>query len=86
MDNIMRLILTSRVYDIVKETPLTYAVNLSKQLKNKILLKREDLQSVFSFKIRGAYNKISQLSDNEKEKRRNMCICRQPCPGSSAFC
>ena len=68
MDNIVRLILTSRVYDIVKETPLTYATNLSKQLKNKILLKREDLQSVFSFKIRGAYNKISQLSDNEKRK------------------
>ncbi len=68
MDNITRLILTARVYDIVKETPLTHAVNLSKKLNNKILLKREDLQDVFSFKIRGAYNKISQLSQKEKEK------------------
>jgi len=68
MDNMVRLILTSKVYDIVKETPLTYAVNLSKHLNNKILLKREDLQGVFSFKIRGAYNKISQLSEKEKQK------------------
>ncbi len=68
MDDITRLILTARVYDIVKETPLTYAVNLSKKLDNKVLLKREDLQDVFSFKIRGAYNKISQLSDEEKKK------------------
>jgi threonine dehydratase len=68
MDDITRLILTTKVYDIVKETPLTYAVNLSKHLNNKILLKREDLQDVFSFKIRGAYNKISQLSEKEKQK------------------
>ncbi len=68
MDNITRLVLTTKVYDIVRETPLTYATNLSKRLNNKILLKREDLQDVFSFKIRGAYNKIAQLSDNEKAK------------------
>ncbi len=68
MDNIFRLILTSKVYDAVKETPLTYGVNLSKKLNNTIMLKREDLQDVFSFKIRGAYNKIAHLSDKEKKK------------------
>lgn len=56
----------SRIYDIAKETPLTLAPKLSRRLHNEILLKREDLQPVFSFKLRGAYNKISQLSDVEK--------------------
>ncbi len=55
-------ILTARVYDVAQETPLEIAPNLSKRLKNKILLKREDMQSVFSFKLRGAYNKMAQLS------------------------
>ncbi|WP_035588702.1 threonine ammonia-lyase, biosynthetic [Hippea jasoniae] len=67
MDEIFKLILMARVYDIVKETPLDFAPNLSKKLSNRILLKREDLQSVFSFKIRGAYNKIVNLSDKEKK-------------------
>ena len=55
-------ILTARVYDVAQETPLEVAPNLSKRLNNKILLKREDIQSVFSFKLRGAYNKMAQLS------------------------
>ena len=55
-------ILNSKVYDIVKETPLDEAVSLSRKFGAKFLLKREDLQSVHSFKIRGAYNKMSQLS------------------------
>ena len=67
MDRIVKLVLTSKVYDIARETPLDLAVNLSKRLNNKILLKREDLQDVFSFKIRGAYNKIAQLSSEEKK-------------------
>ncbi|BAZ30315.1 threonine dehydratase [Cylindrospermum sp. NIES-4074] len=54
-------ILTARVYDVAQETPLDYAPNLSARLNNKILLKREDMQSVFSFKLRGAYNKMAQL-------------------------
>ena len=58
-------ILTAPVYDIVEETPLGYAPNLSKRLNNKLLLKREDMQSVFSFKIRGAYNKMAQLSQEK---------------------
>ncbi|CAG8525756.1 484_t:CDS:2 [Paraglomus occultum] len=64
----LRLILTSRVYDIVNETPLQKATNLSFKLDNKIMLKREDLQEVFSFKIRGAYNKIAHLTPEEKKR------------------
>ena len=55
-------ILTARVYDVAQETPLEYAPNLSARLNNRLLLKREDMQSVFSFKLRGAYNKMAQLS------------------------
>ncbi|CAD6447758.1 7b978704-2340-4a42-9751-3d4c9521c462 [Sclerotinia trifoliorum] len=57
----LRLILTSRVYEVVKETPLTPAINLSNRLECNVLLKREDLQPVFSFKLRGAYNKMAHL-------------------------
>jgi threonine dehydratase len=54
-------ILTARVYDVAQETPLEIAPNLSRRLDNPLLLKREDMQSVFSFKLRGAYNKMAQL-------------------------
>ena len=54
-------ILTARVYDVAVETPLERAPNLSARLNNTLLLKREDMQSVFSFKLRGAYNKMSRL-------------------------
>lgn len=54
-------ILTARVYDVAQESPLEYAPYLSARLKNKLLLKREDMQSVFSFKLRGAYNKMAHL-------------------------
>lgn len=54
-------ILNARVYDVAQESPLEYAPNLSQRLSNKLLLKREDMQSVFSFKLRGAYNKMAQL-------------------------
>jgi threonine dehydratase len=64
----LRLILTSRVYDVVEETPLTHAVNLSNRLECKVLLKREDLQPVFSFKLRGAYNKMAHLTPQERWK------------------
>jgi threonine dehydratase len=55
-------ILTARVYDVAQETPLEVAPRLSERLGNTLLLKREDMQSVFSFKLRGAYNKMAQLS------------------------
>ena len=54
-------ILNARVYDVAQESPLEYAPNLSTRLNNKLLLKREDMQSVFSFKLRGAYNKMTKL-------------------------
>jgi threonine dehydratase len=61
-------ILTARVYDVAQETPLEVAPNLSKRLNNKLLLKREDMQSVFSFKLRGAYNKMANLSSELLKK------------------
>ena len=61
-------ILTARVYDVAEETPLEIAPRISKRLGNNILLKREDLQVVFSFKLRGAYNKIYRLNDEEKKR------------------
>ena len=64
----IRLILTSRVYDVVNETPLTPAVNLSNRLECRVLLKREDLQPVFSFKLRGAYNKMAHLTEDQRWK------------------
>ena len=57
----IKLIESSSVYDVAQVTPVTKAIQLSKALKNEILLKREDLQPVFSFKIRGAYNKLAKL-------------------------
>jgi threonine dehydratase len=56
-------ILKSRVYDVAIESPLEEARRLSRRLGNRVLLKREDLQPVFSFKVRGAYNRIAHLSD-----------------------
>ena len=56
-------ILKARVYDVAIESPLEPAARLSRRLDNTVLFKREDLQPVFSFKLRGAYNKISRLSD-----------------------
>jgi threonine dehydratase len=54
-------ILNARVYDVAIETPLELAPNLTRRLANNVLLKREDMQPVFSFKLRGAYNKMAQL-------------------------
>jgi threonine dehydratase len=61
-ENYVDRILKAKVYDIAIETALEPAPRLSRRLNNRILFKREDLQPVFSFKIRGAYNKIAQLS------------------------
>ncbi|MEK6591679.1 MAG: threonine ammonia-lyase, biosynthetic [Pseudomonadota bacterium] len=54
-------ILNARVYDVAIETPLETAANLSRRMRNRLLLKREDMQQVFSFKLRGAYNKMAGL-------------------------
>lgn len=57
----LKKILQARVYDVAKKTPLDYATNLSRRFNNLIWIKREDMQPVFSFKLRGAYNKIANL-------------------------
>jgi threonine dehydratase len=64
----LRLILTSRVYDVVAETPVSHAINLSNRLECRVLLKREDLLPVFSFKLRGAYNKMAHLNHSQRWK------------------
>ncbi len=65
-------ILNAQVYDVAIESPLDLAPNLSARIGNRVLLKREDMQPVFSFKLRGAYNKIVKLSA-EKQKRGVIC-------------
>jgi threonine dehydratase len=64
IDNYIERILKARVYDVATETPLEPAPRLSRRIGNSVLFKREDLQPVFSFKLRGAYNKIAHLSDS----------------------
>ena len=56
----------SNVYDVAQVTPITFLSKISQKYENRIYLKREDLQPIFSFKCRGAYNKISNLSDDDK--------------------
>jgi threonine dehydratase len=62
------LIDDASVYDVANESPLEIAASLSLRLSNRILMKREDLQPVFSFKLRGAYNKLASMSDSELAK------------------
>ena len=64
----LKKILTARVYDVAVESALEPAKNLSRRLHNRILLKREDQQPVFSFKLRGAYNKMAHLTPEQLEK------------------
>ncbi|MGI4839770.1 MAG: threonine ammonia-lyase, biosynthetic [Janthinobacterium lividum] len=68
LEQYVKKILTSRVYDVAVETPLQPADQLSRRLGNTVLLKREDLQPVFSFKVRGAYNKLAHLTDAERAR------------------
>jgi threonine dehydratase len=62
LETYVERILKAKVYDVAVETALDAAPRLSRRLGNRVYFKREDLQPVFSFKIRGAYNKIAQLS------------------------
>jgi threonine dehydratase len=64
----LQKILTARVYDVAVESPFEPAKALSRRLHNKVLLKREDQQAVFSFKLRGAYNKMAHLSPEQLKK------------------
>lgn len=66
--NYLESILTAQVYDVAEETPLENIPNLSERIHNQVLLKREDLQQVFSFKLRGAYNKMLKLSPEVRNR------------------
>jgi threonine dehydratase len=68
LDSVVKQILDARVYDVAERTPLDAAPVLSRRLNNQVWLKREDLQPVFSFKLRGAYNRMAQLSEAERAK------------------
>src|SRR6201996_8592248 len=61
-DDYLQRVLKARVYEVAIESPLEEAARLSRRLDNRVLLKREDLQPIFSFKLRGAYNRIAHLS------------------------
>lgn len=65
VNDFVKQVENARVYDVAIESPLEHAPNLSARLGNRVLFKREDLQPVFSFKLRGAYNKLASLSDAE---------------------
>lgn len=67
-DSYVKRILNARIYDLVVETPIDEAPQLSERLGNQVLLKREDLQPVFSFKLRGAYNKMLSLTEQQRAK------------------
>ena len=67
-NNYVESILKARVYDVAIESPLEAAPRLSRRLRNSVLFKREDLQPVFSFKLRGAYNKIAHLSQTASQR------------------
>jgi threonine dehydratase len=64
----IRRILDARVYDVARETPIHEATLMSRRLDNNVSLKREDLQPVFSFKVRGAYCKMSRLSEEQRKQ------------------
>ncbi len=68
LSTLLREILTSRVYEVARETPLDPAPRLSQRLGNDVRLKREDAQPIFSFKIRGAYNRIARLTLDERAR------------------
>ena len=67
-DAMLRLILTSRVYDVARATPLDAARRLSQRTGNQVFLKREDLQPIFTFKLRGAHNRMAHLSADERRR------------------
>jgi threonine dehydratase len=68
LSDYLQKILTAKVYDVASETPLELAKNLSDRVANQVLLKREDTQPVFSFKLRGAYNKMAHLSPAQLQR------------------
>ena len=68
LETYVKKILSSKVYDLAKETPLSPARLLTQRFGTQVYLKREDLQSIFSFKLRGAYNRMVHIDANQLEK------------------
>lgn len=68
MDELLKNIMTAKIYDLAVRTPIDYAKVISREIKNDVYFKREDLQPVFSFKIRGAVNKMFNLTEEERKK------------------
>jgi threonine dehydratase len=68
LEEYVKRILTAKVYDVARETPLDYLPELSLRCENRVWLKREDLQPIFSYKLRGAYNLIASLTAAERER------------------
>ena len=64
----VKRILDAQVYDVARETPIHEADLMSRRLGNRVLLKREDLQPIFSFKLRGAYCKMSRLTSEQRSR------------------
>ena len=81
LQKLFKQILTSRVYEAAIETSLDRQQACRHDLNNRILLKREDQQPVFSFKLRGAYNKIAHLTAARAGKRGDHRLSRKSCPG-----
>ena len=79
----LQRILGARVYDVAIESPLDFAPNLSARLKNRVLIKREDLQPVFSFKLRGAYNKMVRLPDRKSTRLNSSHVSESRMPSSA---
>ncbi len=67
-DALLKSVLGARIYDLVRETPLTFAPKISAMTKNNVHLKREDMQEVFSFKIRGAYHKMTRIPPSRLQR------------------
>lgn len=67
-ETILRNVLKAPVYDVAEQSPLEIAPLISKRMRNRIWLKREDLQPIFSFKLRGAYNRMIGLCEEDKQK------------------
>ena len=74
LDRYLKKILCANVYDVARESKLEFAPIISGKIGKKIFYKREDQQETFSFKIRGAYNKISHLSSAERLRGSHCCI------------
>jgi threonine dehydratase len=68
LDQYLKMILRAPVYDVARETPLDLMPGVSRRLHNQVWMKREDMQPVFSYKIRGAYNMISALTAEERAR------------------